>query len=65
VNKKDVASEAIAVCKLPSSDIVLAIDSEQACTSWLANQSWLSAFREGARVKKREFVVVAHRIQVN
>jgi hypothetical protein len=45
--------------------MVLAIDSEQACTNWLANQSWLSAFREGARVKKREFAVVAHGIRVN
>ena len=33
----DVASEAIAVYKLPSRDIVLAIDSKQARASWLAN----------------------------
>jgi hypothetical protein len=65
VNKKDIASKAVAVRKLPSREMVLAMDSKQACTSWLANQSWLSAFREGARVKKREFAVVAHRIQVN
>jgi hypothetical protein len=37
VNTKDIAGEAIAVCKLPSSNIVLAMDSKQACTSWLAN----------------------------
>jgi hypothetical protein len=62
VNTKDVAGEAIAVRKLPSGNMVLAMDSEQARTSWLANQSWLSTFGEGARVKKREFAVVAHGI---
>jgi hypothetical protein len=45
--------------------MVLAMDSEQARTSWLANQSWLSVFGKGARVKKREFAVVAHGIRVN
>jgi hypothetical protein len=45
--------------------MVLAMNSEQACISWLANQSWLSVFGEGTRVKKREFAVIAHRIQVN
>jgi len=64
VNKKDVAGKAIAVRKLPSGDIVLAIDSEQARTSLLTNQSWLSAFEEGARVKK-EFAVIAHGTRVN
>jgi hypothetical protein len=65
VNKKDIAGEAVAVRKLPSGDMVLAMDSEQARTSWLANQSWLSVFGKGARVKKREFAVVAHGIRVN
>ena len=65
VNKKDIAGEAVAVCRLPSGDMVLAMDSEQARTSWLADQSWLTAFGEGARVKKKEFAVVAHRIRVN
>ena len=65
VNKKDIASKAIAVYKLLSKDIVLAIDSKQAYTSQLANQSQLTAFKKGARIKKREFVVVSHKIQVN
>jgi hypothetical protein len=65
VNTKNIAGKAIAVYKLPSSDIILAIDSKQAYTSWLANQSWLSVFGEGARVKKRKFAVIAYRIQVN
>ena len=29
------------------------------------NQSWLSTFGAGARVKKREFAVIAHGIRVN
>jgi len=33
VNKKDIASKAVVVCKLPSKDMVLAMNSEQACTS--------------------------------
>jgi hypothetical protein len=36
VNKKDIASKAVALRRLPSEDMVLAIDSEQACTNWLA-----------------------------
>jgi hypothetical protein len=63
--QKYIAGEAVAVRKLPSRDMVLAMDSKQACTSWLANQSWLFVFGEGARVKKREFAEVAHGMQVN
>ena len=45
--------------------MVLAMDNEQARTSWLADQSWLSIFGTGARDKKREFAVIAHGIRVN
>jgi hypothetical protein len=38
-NEKGVAGEAVAVRRLPSGDMVLAMDSEQARTSWLADQS--------------------------
>jgi hypothetical protein len=65
LNGKGTAGEAIAVRQLPSGDMVLAMESEQARTSWLANQSWLSMFGTGARVKKREFAVIAHGIRVN
>jgi hypothetical protein len=65
LNKKGVAGVAVAVRWLPSGDIVLAMDSEQACMSCFANQSWLSTFGIGARVKKREFAVIAHGIRVN
>jgi len=65
LSEKGIAGEAIAVRKLPSSDLVLVMESEQARTSWLTNQSWLSTFGIGARVKKREFAVIAHGIRVN
>ena len=65
LNGKGMAGEVIAVRKLPSGDVVLAMENEQARTSWLTNQSWLSTFGAGARVKKREFAVIAHGIRVN
>jgi hypothetical protein len=44
----------------------MTIVDEKACTSWLADKKeWLATLGEGARVKVREFVVIAHRIQVN
>ena len=50
--------------RLPSGDMVLTTDDEATRTKWLANQKWLSVFGEGARVKRREFVVIAHGIKV-
>jgi hypothetical protein len=44
---------------------MLTIDDELAYTSWLTNSKWLEIFRIGARVKRREFVVIAYRIRVN
>jgi hypothetical protein len=38
---------------------------EKARTNWLADRKWLATLSEGARVKMREFAVIAHRIQVN
>ena len=65
LNKIGVAGEAAAVRWLLSGNIVLTIDNKQARTSWLTNQSWLSTFRTGVRVKRREFAVIAYGIQVN
>jgi hypothetical protein len=31
--------EAVAICKLPSRDIILTIEDKQACTSWLTNSN--------------------------
>jgi hypothetical protein len=41
------------------------MDDEQARTSWLTNSKWLEIFGIGARVKRREFAVIAYRIRVN
>jgi len=65
MNKAGVASEAVAICKLGSSNMIITIKDEQACTSWLACTKWLAAFREGVRVKRREFAIIAYRIRVN
>jgi len=51
VNKARVASEAVAIRKLGSGDIMITMEDEQAHTSWLENIEWLATFREGARNK--------------
>ena len=65
MNKEGVASEVVAICKLGSGDMMLTMDDEQARTSWLTNSKWLEIFRIGARVKRREFAIMAHGIRVN
>lgn len=45
--------------------MVLTMADENACTSWLADQKWLATIGTVARVKIREFVFIAYRIQVN
>ena len=45
--------------------MIITMEDEQACTSWLSNNKWLDTFGEGARVKRREFAVIVYRIQVN
>jgi len=37
INKAGAASKAVAICKLGSSNIIITIKDERACTSWLAN----------------------------
>jgi hypothetical protein len=39
VNKAGVASEAVAICKLATGDMMLTMEDKQACTSWLANDN--------------------------
>ena len=59
------ARETVAIRRLPSGDMVLTMADEKARTSWLADQKWLATLGEGARVKMREFAVIAHGIRVN
>jgi len=65
MNKAGVAGEAVAICKLGSGDMMITMEDEQARTSWLACTKWLAAFGEGARVKWREFAIMAYGIRVN
>jgi hypothetical protein len=65
VNEAGAAGEAVAIRKLAIGDMMLTIEDKQARTSWLANDNWLKTFREGAKIKQREFAVMAHGIRVN
>ena len=57
--------EAVAIRRLPSGDMVVTMADEKARTSWLADQKWAATLGAGARVKMREFAVIAHGIRVN
>lgn len=65
INKLGTAGIAVAIRKLPSGDMVLTMEDEQARTSRLADTTWLEVFGPGARIKKREFAVMAHGIKVS
>ena len=65
LNSAGVAGAAVAVRQLGSGDMILTMEDEHARTSWLANTKWLATFGEGARVKRREFAVMAHGIRIN
>jgi hypothetical protein len=63
--KRGEAGDVVAIRRLPSEDMVVTMADEKARTSWLANRKWLATLGEGARVKIREFAVIAHGIRVN
>ena len=65
MNKAGIAGEAVAIRKLGTNDMMITMEDEQARTSWLTNTKWLAAFGEGARIKQREFAVIAYGIRVN
>jgi hypothetical protein len=62
LNKSGLASAAVAICKLLTGDMVITMEDEPARTNWLANTSWLETLGEGAKIKRREFAVIAHGI---
>jgi hypothetical protein len=64
LNKAGMSGQIVAARRLPSGDMVLTTDEEATCTKWMADQKWVSVFGEGTRVKRREFVVIAHGIKV-
>jgi hypothetical protein len=61
----DIGGQIVAARRLPSEDIVLTTDEEQTSTKWMADQKWLRVFGTDARVKRREFIVLAHGIRVS
>jgi hypothetical protein len=63
--KRGEAGDVVAIRRLPSEDMVVTMADEKARMSWLANRKWLATLGEGARVKIREFAVIAHGIRVN
>jgi hypothetical protein len=65
LNKARATGEAVAIRKLGSGDMMLTMDDEQTRTSWLKNSNWLEVFGLRARIKRREFAVIAHEIRVN
>ena len=65
LNDTGVAGRAAAVCQLLSRDLIITIEDEQACSSWLTDTKWLSALGTSVQVKCWEFAVIAYRIRVN
>jgi hypothetical protein len=59
------AGEAVAIRRLPTGDMTLTMEDEQARTNWLKDTKWLETFRDGARIKRREFAVLAHGIRIS
>jgi hypothetical protein len=65
LNKTGVIGEVVAIRQLPGGDMTLTMEDEQARTSWLTNTKWLETFGTGARIKRREFAVLAHGIRIS
>jgi hypothetical protein len=64
LNAWEIEGEAVAIRRLQSGDYVITTDDEQARGAWLANTKWLETIGAGARVKRREFAVLAHGVRV-
>jgi hypothetical protein len=46
-------------------DLILTTNEEATQTEWLQNTQWLKVLEGRARIKKREFIIIAHGIRVN
>ena len=55
----------LAARRLPSGDVLLTTESRETKERLEKDQSWLNAFGEGAKVKRRACVVLAYRIRVD
>jgi len=65
LNAAGVEGKVVAICKLQSKDTVLTTDKEQTRTKWCVDTQWLAVLREGARIKKKEFAILAYSVKVN
>jgi hypothetical protein len=65
LNKAGLKGQIVAVRSLPSGDLILTTDEEDARTEWLQKTQWLQVLGGRARIKKREFIIIAHGIRVN
>jgi F0F1-type ATP synthase epsilon subunit len=65
LNKAGLKRQAVAVLILSSGDLILTTDEEGTRTEWLQHTQWLQVLGGGARIKKIEFIVIAHEIRVN
>src|SRR5271165_2042651 len=65
LNSAGMDGQVVAARNLPSGDIVLTTDEEATRTKWLTDQKWTTVLGREARVKRREFVVLAHGIVVS
>jgi hypothetical protein len=65
LNNTGKRGQVVAVRGLPSGDLILTTDDEQTHIEWLRNTEWLRVVGDNVRIKKREFIVIAHGIRVN
>jgi hypothetical protein len=63
LNGTGMPGQVVAVRKLPSGDSLLTMDEERTRDSWLRDTKWLAVYGQNARVKRREFIVLAHGIK--
>jgi len=57
--------QVVAIRRLPSGDALLTMDEEKSREAWLKDTKWLEVYGQGARVKRRAFIILAHGITVN
>jgi hypothetical protein len=65
LNRPENAGEVVAIRRLPTGDMTLTMEDEQARTNWLKDTKWLETFGAGARIKRRQFAVLAHGIRIS
>ncbi len=62
--QREGAKEVVAACRLLSGDVVITTIYREAKKDIQLETSWLKAFREGAKVKRQAYIVIAHGIHM-